>query len=322
MHRLGLRGVAASMMFVMAACTVGPQAPGPAAALPDIVAHRGGTADAPENSLAAIKLALAHHSDAIWLSVQLSRDGVPVLYRPADLSALTDAHGPVAGKTAAELATIDTGAHFRATQPAAAAEQWMRPVGIPTLEQALAAIPAEVPVILDMKALPAAPQARAVARVLDAHDDWSRVTIYSTDASYQKAFRAYPRARLFESRDATRHRIFGVLLSRSCDAPEAGTRAGFELGRDVELVEHFTLGEGRSSFFAQTWTPASVQCFRRTPDTRLMAFAVNDAASYRHAACLHIDAVLVDSPARMARVRRSLRLPLDCTSLREPAATR
>ncbi|MDI9654414.1 hypothetical protein QM306_39930, partial [Burkholderia cenocepacia] len=37
---------------------------------------------------------------------------------------------------------------------------------------------------------------------------------------------------------------------------------------------------------------------------RLMAFGVNDAASYRRAACLHLDAVLVDSPERhQARVR-------------------
>ncbi|WP_175998246.1 glycerophosphodiester phosphodiesterase family protein [Burkholderia stabilis] len=314
MPGFGLRAIAGSMVFVAAACTVGQPAMDSAAQLPVIVAHRGGTADAPENSLDAIRLALAHHSDAIWLSVQLSRDGVPVLYRPADLSALTDAHGPVAGKTAAQLAVLDTGAHFRVAGRPAGTEQWTRPVGIPTLDQALRAIPARVPVILDMKALPAAPQAQAVAHVLDAHDDWSRVTIYSTDAGYQAAFRAYPRARLFESRDATRHRIFGVALSGSCDAPAAGARAGFELGRDVELVEHFTLGEGRSSFFAQTWTPASVQCFRRAPDTRLMAFGVNDAASYRRAACLHLDAVLVDSPERMARIRQALRLPLDCTS--------
>ena len=57
-------------------------------ALPQIIAHRGGTGDAPENTLEAIRLALAHHADAMWLTVQLSKDGVPVLYRPADLSAL------------------------------------------------------------------------------------------------------------------------------------------------------------------------------------------------------------------------------------------
>ncbi len=81
--------------------------------LPQIIAHRGGTGDAPENTLEAIRLALEHHADAMWLTVQLSKDGVPVLYRPADLSALTDAKGPVSARTAAELARVNAGWSFR-----------------------------------------------------------------------------------------------------------------------------------------------------------------------------------------------------------------
>jgi glycerophosphoryl diester phosphodiesterase len=54
-------------------------------ASPQIIAHRGGTADAPENTLPAIKLALQNQAQAIWITVQLSRDGVPVLYRPRRL---------------------------------------------------------------------------------------------------------------------------------------------------------------------------------------------------------------------------------------------
>ena len=46
---------------------------------------RGGTGDAPENTLPAIKLALENNAEAIWVTVQLSRDGVPVLYRSSDL---------------------------------------------------------------------------------------------------------------------------------------------------------------------------------------------------------------------------------------------
>ncbi|WP_259745192.1 glycerophosphodiester phosphodiesterase family protein, partial [Pseudomonas protegens] len=60
---------------------------------PLIVAHRGGAADFPENTLLAIDNALGNRVDMLWLTVQLSRDGVPVLYRPADLSANTQATG-------------------------------------------------------------------------------------------------------------------------------------------------------------------------------------------------------------------------------------
>jgi glycerophosphoryl diester phosphodiesterase len=247
----------------------------------------------------------------------LSRDGLPVLYRPKDLSTLTNASGPVASHTAAELARINAGWQFEAPDAQGAKPYRSNPVGIPTLEDALRIIPRNVPVVLDMKALPAAPQAAAVARVLEALDAWSRVAIYSTEVDYQAAFAQYPQARVFESRDATRQRLFGVALTGQCDAPQAGTRAGFELGRKVELIERFTLGEGRSTFAARTWTPASVQCFRGAADTWLVAFAVNDAATYREAACLHMDAVLVDSPRTLSRVRAALQSaqkPLDCSA--------
>ncbi|AUT62440.1 glycerophosphodiester phosphodiesterase family protein [Paraburkholderia terrae] len=310
---------ALSILTALSACMAGsavaPLHADNARTLPALIAHRGGTADYPENTLAAIEGALANHADVIWLTVQLSRDGVPVLYRPKDLSALTDASGPVTSRTAAELARVNAGWQFEALDAPGARPYRSKPVGIPTLEDALQIIPRDVPVVLDMKALPAAPQAAAVARVLDALDAWPRVTIYSTEADYQEAFAQYPQARMFESRDATRQRLFGVALTGRCDAPQAGTRAGFELGRKVEVIERFTLGEGHSTFTARTWTPASVQCFRRAADTWLVAFAVNDAAAYREAACLHMDAVLVDSPRMLSGVRRALqaaREPLDC----------
>lgn len=76
---------------------------------PQLIAHRGGTGDAPENTLPAIKLALENNAEAIWVTVQLSHDGVPVLYRSSDLSALTNSEGNVSSLTAAELAKVDAG---------------------------------------------------------------------------------------------------------------------------------------------------------------------------------------------------------------------
>jgi glycerophosphoryl diester phosphodiesterase len=66
-----------------------------------------------------------------------------------------------------------------------------------------------------MKALPSEPQAEAVARVLDQERAWRRTLIYSTDAAYQQAFSAFPQARLFESRDATRKRLATLALADS-----------------------------------------------------------------------------------------------------------
>lgn len=82
---------------------------------PLIVAHRGGAADFPENTLLAIDNALRNRADMLWLTVQLSRDGVPVLYRPADLSANTPASGAVSEKTLAQLQTLNAGWNFKQT---------------------------------------------------------------------------------------------------------------------------------------------------------------------------------------------------------------
>ncbi|WP_274517998.1 glycerophosphodiester phosphodiesterase family protein, partial [Yersinia pestis] len=57
---------------------------------PQIIAHRAGTADAPENTFPAISKALANGADAIWITLQLSKDNIPVLYRPSDLKELTN----------------------------------------------------------------------------------------------------------------------------------------------------------------------------------------------------------------------------------------
>ncbi|MFM0595552.1 glycerophosphodiester phosphodiesterase family protein [Paraburkholderia dilworthii] len=300
--------------LMLAGCAFAPGTAGssakPFTTLPKIIAHRGGTGDAPENTLEAIRLSVEHRADVMWLSVQLSKDGVPVLYRPADLSALTDAKGPVSAYTAAELARVNAGWSFRQGD---AYPYRARPVGVPTLRDALHAVPRTMPVILDMKALPAGTQTQAVARVLDEEQAWSRVSIYSTEADYQQTFAAYPQAKLFESRDATRGRLVRVLLNEGCvDAPADHAMSAFELHRALTVVEKFTLGEGRSDVQATLWTPATVACFRQKADGRIVAIAVNDADDYRTAACLGIDAVLADSPLKMVGVRDGMTLPLRC----------
>src|SRR6266702_4351761 len=80
------------------------------------------------------------------------------------LPPVTTKKGPVSAYTAAELARVNAGWTFRRGD---AYPYRDHPVGIPTLREALRSIPSGIPVILDMKALPAAPQTQAVARVLD-----------------------------------------------------------------------------------------------------------------------------------------------------------
>lgn len=272
---------------------------------PLIVAHRAGTADAPENTLPAIRLALRHGADAIWLSVQLSSDRVPVLYRPQELSALTNGRGSVAAWPRAKLQRLNAGWNFR--DDAGGFPYRAHPVRIPTLVEALAAIPPELPVLLDLKAAPSAALVDAVAAVLARRKEWSRVLLYSTDAGFTPLWARYPQARQFESRDQTRGRLLGIALAQRCEAPPAAAGwAAFELRRDLQIVERFTLGEGRNDIAgAQLWSPAAIACFRsRVPDYGVLWIGVASQDDYRSAWRSAATAVMVDSPRQARQWRR------------------
>ena len=62
---------------------------------PIIFAHRGASAHAPENTLAAFELAVAQSADAIELDVKLSADGQAVVLHDATVDRTTGSHGRV-----------------------------------------------------------------------------------------------------------------------------------------------------------------------------------------------------------------------------------
>ena len=73
---------------------------------PVIVAHRGASATAPENTLTAFHQAIALKADGIELDVQISRDGVPVVFHDDSLRRLTGKPGKMTAKTWFELQTL------------------------------------------------------------------------------------------------------------------------------------------------------------------------------------------------------------------------
>jgi glycerophosphoryl diester phosphodiesterase len=69
-----------------------------------ICAHRGGALLWPENSLTAFRHALALPIEEVECDVHLSADGVAMVHHDATLDRTTEGTGPVAHRTAAELA--------------------------------------------------------------------------------------------------------------------------------------------------------------------------------------------------------------------------
>jgi glycerophosphoryl diester phosphodiesterase len=79
---------------------------------PVIFAHRGASAHAPENTLAAFELALEQGADAIELDAKLTADGQVVVIHDATVDRTTDARGKVKELSLASLRSFSAGAFF------------------------------------------------------------------------------------------------------------------------------------------------------------------------------------------------------------------
>jgi glycerophosphoryl diester phosphodiesterase len=80
-------------------------------AKPAIIAHRGAAGLAPENSLAAIRLGLAHHAPYIEIDVQRSADGVLVVIHDETVDRTSNGTGAVRDLSWAALSRLDAGAY-------------------------------------------------------------------------------------------------------------------------------------------------------------------------------------------------------------------
>lgn len=100
------------------------------------IAHRGASAYAPENTLAAVRTAAAQHASVVEVDVQRSADGELVLMHDTDLVRTTDAEVVFPGRdsyavadfTSAELDRLDAGSWFHAD---------FADEPVPTLDEAL-----------------------------------------------------------------------------------------------------------------------------------------------------------------------------------------
>jgi glycerophosphoryl diester phosphodiesterase len=115
---------------------------------PRVFAHRGGSALGPENTIAAFDRGLEAGADGLEMDVRLSADGVVVVCHDETLDRTTDASGPVAARTAAELSRVDAGCRF--TDATGRQPFRGQGIGVPALRDVLRRYP-DTPVIVEMK---------------------------------------------------------------------------------------------------------------------------------------------------------------------------
>ncbi len=106
---------------------------------PLILAHRGASAYAPENTIGAFRLAHELGADGIELDVQLTRDKIPIVLHDDTVDRTTNGKGRVSDLTIAEIALLDAGGwkteDYRGEPIPTLAQvfdglaDWLRPVG-------------------------------------------------------------------------------------------------------------------------------------------------------------------------------------------------
>jgi len=154
----------------------------------DITAHRGASAVAPENSMAAFEAAMEAGATYAELDVQHTRDRVIVVVHDGDLMRMAGDPRKVSGLTAAEIATIDigrkSGAQFAGQVP-------------PTLEEVIDRVRGRMRLNIELKYnVPDEDLAPAVVGLLRAKDFVDQAVITSLDyAALKQVKRLEPRLR-------------------------------------------------------------------------------------------------------------------------------
>jgi len=108
-----------------------------------VVAHRGASAYAPENTLEAFDLACTLGAEVIELDVHLTGDGEVVVMHDERVDRTTDGLGEIASTTLAEIRALDAGAWF--------GEQFQG-VRVPTLADVLERFAGRVLIDIELKA--------------------------------------------------------------------------------------------------------------------------------------------------------------------------
>ncbi len=120
-----------------------------------VVAHRGASAQAPENTMEAFRLGVEAGADAIELDVHLTADGQLAVIHDETLDRTTDRTGRVADLTMDQISEADAGATF--ARPDDAGYPFAgKGLTVPTLGEVLDWLPDGVGLVIEIKARAAA----------------------------------------------------------------------------------------------------------------------------------------------------------------------
>lgn len=230
--------------------------------MPLNIAHRGASALAPENTMAAFEKAVELGADALELDLHLTRDDELVVIHDDVLDRTTDGLGPVHERSLKELKQLDAGRWFG---EGFAGER------IPTLAEVLQRFAEKVPLALEVKAgstfFPGIEE--RVVLALRRHSATGRVAVASFDH--------YALQRLKEIEPTLRTAALLVGRPVSISALAGPVKA------DAVALE--------ASLVTKTEVEAC-----RAAGLELVVWVVNEPAQMRHFIELGVDGIITDRP--------------------------
>ncbi|MBM3947917.1 MAG: glycerophosphodiester phosphodiesterase [SAR202 cluster bacterium] len=232
-----------------------------------VVAHRGASAYAPENTFAAFDKALALGAHEAELDVHLSRDGQVVVIHDATVDRTTGGAGAVASLTLAQLKALDAGTWFSAE---------FAGQRIPTLDEVLERYRGRLHLHIELK-----PKIQAVAgRVADlvrSHGMAESVTVISFHRGLIEHLREY--------------------------APEIP--AGLLVQRADEADARRAVAKGIRAFYARGASLAADSIRHlREQGLAVVAWDVQNEAEMRRLVAVGADGIILDFPDKLVEYLR------------------
>lgn len=252
-----------------------PDAPGRHAVC--IIAHRGASGSAPENTLAAFTKAVDLGADIIELDVRQTRDTQLVVLHDATVDRTTDGSGRVADLTAAEIRALDAGSWFSL--------QFARE-RIPLLADVIEAIPDSVILLIELKdgsdRYPGIEE--RLVRTIRAKRPEKRVILKSFDDDHLDRLRALapeiPRLKIIVAQIS----FLGIII-------EHGLRFGSVLNDSVQYLQHHWFGLSRSFI-----DDAHLKGYK------VFVWDVHDEEKMRDMTNMGVDGIETDYPERLKTI--------------------
>jgi glycerophosphoryl diester phosphodiesterase len=240
-----------------------------------VIAHRGNSSVAPENTLPAFQSALDAKADLVELDYFHSADGVPVVIHDQILDRTTNAEDIlgqskllVGGLPLADLRKLDVGGWF---------DDKFAGTKMPTLVEALNLIQTSSVTLIERKAGDAA----ALVRLLEEKQLTDQVVVQAFDWNF-----------VAECRRLSPRLALGTLSGKPASAEQI--KAAAETGADIVVWDHQKIGQREIAQIHQLGKKA-------------WAYTIDDPQRARQLIAVGLDGIITNRPAVMVALREGVR---------------